>query len=163
GLVATGPALAVSTSGKVSITVVDRDTGTRLPFRIHLKDAAGKPRRATGLPFWHDHFVCPGAMQAEFPAGKYTFEIERGPEYELHAGSFTITAGADAKIRVKLKRLVNMAEEHWWSGELHVHRPVSDIELLMRAEDLHVAPVITWWNNQNSWSRQKAPVNPLVR
>jgi hypothetical protein len=27
-----------------------------------------------------------------------------------------------------------------------------DIELLMQSEDLHIAPVITWWNKQNPWA-----------
>src|SRR5262249_179901 len=43
------------------------------------------------------------------------------------------------------------------------HRPKEAIELLMRAEDLHVAPVITWWNKKNLWEGQKLPADPLVR
>ena len=56
-----------------------------------------------------------------------------------------------------------MPAEGWWPGDLHVHRPVEDIELLMRAEDLHVAPVITWWNKRNLWAKEKLPDEPLVR
>jgi hypothetical protein len=33
----------------------------------------------------------------------------------------------------------------------------------MRAEDLHVAPVITWWNNRNEWAGKTLPENPLVQ
>jgi hypothetical protein len=33
----------------------------------------------------------------------------------------------------------------------------------MRAEDLHVAPVITWWNAKNLWDNKKLPGDPLVR
>src|SRR5262249_10874034 len=56
----------------------------------------------------------------------------------------------------------------WWSGETHVHRPPEQIELLMRAEDLHVAQVITWWCNRRFtrtvWtSGQPMPTDPLVR
>jgi len=57
---------------------------------------------------------------------------------------------------------VNLSKEGWWSGELHVHRPPADIELLMQAEDLHVAPLITWWNNQNAWRDRSVPANQLV-
>jgi hypothetical protein len=32
----------------------------------------------------------------------------------------------------------------------------------MRAEDLHVAPVITWWNDVNTWSRQPQPAKLLT-
>src|SRR5262249_41270621 len=64
---------------------------------------------------------------------------------------------------VQLERLVDLAPEDWGSGDLHAHRPLSDIELLMRAEDLHIAPVITWWNNRNQWAKEKPPAIPLVR
>src|SRR5262245_59131415 len=33
----------------------------------------------------------------------------------------------------------------------------------MRSEDLHIAPVITWWNNTNLWVKQKLPEDPLVK
>src|SRR5262249_38287105 len=36
-------------------------------------------------------------------------------------------------------------------------------ELLMQAEDLHVAPVITWWNNNSEWRNRAIPANPLVQ
>jgi hypothetical protein len=49
---------------------------------------------------------------------------------------------------------------------MHVHRPVADVPLLMRAADLHVAPVITWWHNRqafrNLWA-DRLPERPLVR
>jgi hypothetical protein len=89
--------------------------------------------------------------------------MERGPEYRVRGGSFTIQRESKDVKTVDLPRFVNMAEEGWWSGDLHVHRPPEEIELLMRAEDLHVAPVITWWNDKNSWAGRTPPENPLVK
>src|SRR5262249_48602115 len=68
-----------------------------------------------------------------------------------------------AKFVFEVERLIDLPAKGWWSGDLHVHRPVAAMELLMRAEDLHVAPVITWWNKQNLWAAQKMPADPLVR
>src|SRR5262249_5727487 len=68
-----------------------------------------------------------------------------------------------ARFTFAVERLADLAAEGWWSGDLHVHRPVAAVELLMRAEDLHVAPVSTWWNKQNLWAKQALPANPLVR
>jgi hypothetical protein len=62
-----------------------------------------------------------------------------------------------------MKRLADLPAEGWWPGDLHVHRAVGDVERLMRSEDLHVAQIITWWNNRNAWERQKPPADPLVR
>ena len=102
----------------------------------------------------------PSAVTAIAAPGKYSYEIDRGPEYGLQTGSFMLQKKATEKLSVSLERLVDLAAEGWWSGDLHVHRPVRDIELLMRAEDLHIAPVITWWNNRNPWASLKEIGDP---
>jgi hypothetical protein len=163
GLAAAVVARGQAQGGSLELTVVDKATGKPIPCRVHLKDAAGKAQRAAKLPFWNDHFVCRGTATVELPAGKYTIEVERGPEFELHSDSFTLEAGATKKLTVELKRLIDMPAEGWWPGDLHIHRPVEDIELLMQAEELHVAPVITWWNKRNVWAKDRPPAEPLVR
>ena len=150
-------------SGKVTIRIVEESSGEAVSCRFHLADDAGKPQRAAGLPFWHDHFVCPGTVKLDLPPGKYTYEVERGPEYDSATGEVTVLADAELKLTVPLKRLVNMAAQGWWSGELHMHRPLEDVELLMRAEDMHVAPAISWWNDRNVWQNRPLPDQPLVR
>jgi hypothetical protein len=114
------------------------------------------------FPYWHDHFVCPGNAKLELAPGAYTYEVERGPEYTSRSGKLEVLAGDVSNSRVELERLADLAKEGWWSGELHVHRPVADIEVLMQAEDLHVAPVITWWNNQNLWAGGKRIPDELL-
>ena len=64
---------------------------------------------------------------------------------------------------MQLKRISDLAAEGWYSGDLHVHRPLKDVPLLMRAEDLYVAPVITWWNRTNLWRDQQIPADLLGR
>ncbi len=128
-----------------------------LPCRIHLKNENGEPHKPTGLPFWNDHFVCSGKILADLQPGMYRYEIERGPEYERKYGSVEIVAGKPAELQATLKRVSNLRESGWYSADLHVHRPLQDIELLMQAEDLDFAPVITWWNNNNLWKDQPIP------
>lgn len=142
----------------LSIEVVDKATGKPLPCRIHLYDAAGKPQRAAGLPYWRDHFVCDGTVRLEVPAGGYRLEVERGPEWSRVA---RLVEGE--KVRVELERLDDLPREGWWPGDLHVHRALEEVELLMRAEDLHVAPVITWWNRRNPWAAKELPSELLTR
>lgn len=143
------------------LSVVDAQ-GQAAPCRVHLKDSAGKPVRPPRHPFWHDHFVCSGSAELDLAPGKYRFEIERGPEFTQVAGEVNVELGQTAEIRAEPQRLINLAARGWWSGDLHVHRPRDDIELLARAEDLHVAPVITWWNARNEWLQQ-APPTPTWR
>jgi hypothetical protein len=131
------------------------------PARVHLKDSTGKPLRPLKLPFWRDHFVCSARAEIELTPGNYDYEVERGPEFSAASGTFTLGNSGDTNITVTLKRLTDLAQEGWWSGELHVHRPVEDVPLLMQAEDLHVAHVITWWNESNPWKDK--PANAVTR
>ena len=34
---------------------IQNEDSQSFPCRIHLFDSDGKPQRAAGLPFWHDH------------------------------------------------------------------------------------------------------------
>jgi hypothetical protein len=95
--------------------------------------------------------------------GVYFFELERGPEYKIRTGQFTVNPGSADNTQLSMQRYVDMAKEGWWSGDLHIHRPPKDLQLLMLAEDLHIAPVITWWNDTNAWAKQSPPDPLLVR
>lgn len=149
--------------GELKLTVVDRDTGKPVACRVHLHNAKGLPHKPPGLPFWKDHFVCDGAVTLTLPRGEYAFEMERGPEYTVRYGRFSIGDYAVDEKTVDLHRVANPAETGWWSGEFHVHRPLDQIELLMRAEDLHVAPVITWWNKKSEWTGKPLPEKLTVQ
>lgn len=148
---------------ELRLTIVDSATEKPVPCRIHLKDATGEAVRPKGLPFWHDHFVSPGVAEIDLGPGAYRFEIDRGPEYLVVTGAVRIIEGKNLELTNRLQRLADLSKEGWWSGELHVHRPLTDIQLLMRAEDLHVAPVITWWNTQSEWSKRAMPPALLVQ
>ncbi len=54
--------------GGLKIAVLDQG-GQPLPCRIHLRDKAGEPQRAAGLPFFRDHFSCAGSVELELDAG----------------------------------------------------------------------------------------------
>jgi len=148
-------------TGRLHIVV--RDGTQAVPCRIHLYDSANKTPKVPGWPVWYDHVVCDALARLELPAGKYRYEVERGPEYNSISGELTIVSGGEGKLAVNLARIADLASHGWWSGELHVHRPIEDVPLLMRAEDLHVAPVMTWWNKTNLWARRAAPAEHIVR
>jgi hypothetical protein len=161
--VAAVAAVSLTQGAQLRFTVLDSEAGQPVPCRVHLTDAVGKSVQPKGLPFWHDHFVCPGRVDLELAPGQYAYEIDRGPEYLLVTGKVAVVETGTQHLTNRLNRLVTLSKENWWSGETHVHQPPLDIELLMQAEDLHVAPVITWWNDQNTWRNQPVPANPLVQ
>ena len=144
------------TTLKLQFNIEDAD-GHALPCRIHLKNEQGEPQTAAGQPFWRDHFVCAGRVVVELTPGRYRYEIERGPEYERQSGQIELRPKTDAELNLTLRRIADLRSGGWYSGDLHVHRPLEDIELLMRAEDLDFAPVITWWNARNPWTDTDIP------
>ena len=143
--VAAASFVAAEELGVLEFAIRDGESNS-LACRIHLSNDRGEPVRAPKQPFWHDHFVCSGSARLEVPPGNYAWEIERGPEYSRLAGATDVTPGNHSRVTAKLVRIADMKDERWLSGDLHVHRPVSEIKQLMRAEDLHFAPVIGWWN-----------------
>ncbi len=94
----------------------------------------------------------------------YPFLVEHGPEFTRATGSLQVTeSNEEQTVSVSLQRIAHMATDGWYSGDLHVDRPAADMKLLMQAEDLHVAPVITWWNERNLWTDRQLPNNPLAK
>ena len=149
--------------GKLKIEVIDRETKQPLACRMHLTNAAKRTLKAPKVPFWHDHFAFSGTVTLKLPKGEYAFEIERGPEYLVRMGHFTMDDFSDDTKVVDLKRFVDMAAEGWWSGDFDVRRPAKDLELLMEAEDLHVVELVTWPNGKSLLPKNGVGKDPLVR
>jgi hypothetical protein len=146
----------------INLKIIDKVSGKAIPARVHLKGPDGKPVQPPKLPYWRDHFACNGEVKLELPLGIYSYEIERGPEFSVGTGKFIVERGGRTNVTAPMVRIVDLTEEGWWSGETHVHRPPADAELLMRSEDLHVAEVITWWQNRGGNKTVPIPEgNPL--
>jgi len=150
-------------NGKFTLRAIDFDTREPLAVRMHVKDQRGKTVKRPGMVYWHDHFVFDGEITLDMRPGLYTFEVERGPEYRVIQGNFQIGKDAEDTKTIEMRRFVSLSKQGWWSGDLHIHRPLQEIELLMKAEDLHIGPVITWWNDQNWWKDHEAPTDLLVK
>jgi hypothetical protein len=131
---------------QIQLEVLD-ETGAPLPSRVHLKDARDQPVFPKGVLANSDHFVFSGRTTIELADGTYHYEIERGPEYAPARGTLVVDTRASA-LSARLTRIDELAKKGWYSGDLHVHRRTEDMQALMRAEDLHVAPTITWGNDR---------------
>lgn len=156
-------ASAAAETAELTLRIVDGLVSKRpVACRIHLTDEGGKPVRPKDYPSWSDHFVCDGNVKLSLTPGRYNCEIERGPEYQSITTEFQV--GDRGLYRgLAIRRMINLPALGWWPGDLHVHRLPEDIELLMRAEELAVAPVITWWNNRNQWADRPIPKQPLLQ
>jgi hypothetical protein len=154
-------ALNVEAESSLTLVVIDSTSHQPVPCRIHLVGPNGQAVKPPELPFWRDHFVCTGAVQLALPPGAYRWQVERGPEWSRTNGAVTLSEETGLSLTNELHRLVDLKSEGWWGGETHVHRPLPMVELLMQAEDLPVAEVITWWNRVNPWTNQARLPAPL--
>ncbi len=157
--------VAAGGPGTLKMRIVEKlpaGEGPLLPARVHLSGPDGKAVRAPGLPFFHDHLSCEGSLSLSLAPGTYRFEVERGPEYRRAAGAIDVEAGKTAERTVLLERWIDLAARGWWSGETHVHRPLTEMPLLLRSEDLHLAPVLTVWNQKDLWRGTPLPERLIV-
>jgi len=143
--------------------VRDQATGALMPGRIHLWDAQGKRVKHPTLPWWHDHVTCEGEATFDVPPGTYRYLVARGPEFTQVERSINLRGGDALREAVTLARTVDMAGRGWWPGETHIHRPLEQVPLLARTEEINIAPVITWWNKTNPWLTQPLPEPALRR
>jgi hypothetical protein len=146
--------------GSLQLRLRERGPAGKLgaaPARIHLADQRGQPILAPRLPAFKDHFNCDGDVRLDLHPGSYTYTVERGPEYSRVSGRTEVTAGAVRELELILSRTIDLAAQGWYSGDLHVHRPPEDVPLLLRSEDLNVAPVLTVWNKTNYWTDRPLP------
>ena len=103
--------------------------------------------------------VLPGRGKIRLAPGAHTLRVERGTEYQPIELQFQVKAGDRLSETVQLRRWANMSTRGWWSGDTHVHRVQEDMEAIMKAADLHLAPTITHWNDNSSLEHW--PQDPL--
>jgi hypothetical protein len=154
----------VAADGHLSFTVTEAFSSGRrsVSCRVHLKDANGKSVKKPDferdrLVFYRDHFVCEGAGVLPLAPGRYTYAVERGPEYRNLNGQFDIAEGEFTRLDLTLVRWIDLEKHDWYSGDTHIHRPLDQIPFHLEAEDLHVAPVLTVWNQENHWEKHRLP------
>ena len=80
----------------------------------------------------------------ELEPGGYTFTVERGKEF--HPLEKRVQVGDEpVRVRLPLRRWINMAARGWFSGDTHSHRDPADLPNVMLAEDLNVAHPMVYW------------------
>ena len=96
------------------------------------------------------YYYSRGEHEIRLPEGSAKLEALRGFEYEPAKTTVEISAGRTSSTTLDLRRLVNMANEGWYSGDVHVHVNYSydefltprDVRLQMLGEDLNVPNLV---------------------
>ena len=145
--------------GRINLTVLDGATQAPVAARVSVAGANGQsfaPDTAwryaddafdrNSREFEYGYFHMAGSSVLTVPAGRYTVEVSRGPEYRVGRATVTVAAAGKSEVRVLLERLVNMPRAGWFSGDLHVHMNYGGayrnspprLRQQAKAEDVHV-------------------------
>jgi hypothetical protein len=144
------PCQAAKYDGKLIISAVDQQSGTPLAVRMQLRDGRGRVVRVRQpqVAVQGGSIYFEGEVALELRKGSYTFAVEAGPEFHTRQGNFSLDRHAEDSKEITFRRIVNMQQEGWWAGDLDVHHPLASMSLLMRAEHVDFAPVLTQENIQ---------------
>lgn len=150
----------------VHTTVLDDETGRPIPCRIHFRAPNGIPYAPHGhhvhvnsnLGTWHmdiggdlrlgqiSYAYIDGKCQGWLPRGEVIVDVARGFEYEPLRTRVRIERGT-GELTLRLKRWANLAAEHCYSGDTHVHfLSTQGSQLEARGEDLNVVNLL-----QSQW------------
>jgi len=163
----------IASGATLRIEAVD-ESGKPAWVRLEVHDSAGKLHQAsgsipsgrpgrpdTGSPYLRS-FVVNGQSELDVPPGRYRIVAEHGLEYERLEQ--TVELGPQGqRVRLGLKPWIRMRDRGWWSGDMHVHRPMENVPALLQAEDLNLGVVFTMWNRQNLWTGKTLPHDPVQR
>src|SRR6185503_9772965 len=112
-------------TARLRLTLTDAQTGEPIVARISLKQKNGKFNVPFGalyrLTSGAGHFYARRKAELTVPAGSYTLQAWRGPEYFVHKQELEIGAGTTREVTLALDRWINMPESGWFSGENHIH------------------------------------------
>lgn len=128
---------AALAGGSFLLRIIDEDTDQPVPARVTVTRADGRPQIVRRVIPSGVGFVVEGEQRLSLPNGAFQFQILRGPEYRKITGNFSIDRDASDSHSVTLPRMVDMAEEGWWSGDPAVTAPRRLLPLMMQSEDLH--------------------------
>jgi hypothetical protein len=147
-------------SSEVTLRVRD-ENGQPTTAAFIIRDQAGSfyPSQAKRLApdfAFHPQVYRADGETVKLPAGEYTIEYTRGPEYVARQRTFT-ASGKPQTFAVKLERWVDPAKLGWWSGDHHIHaagcahytNPTEGVhppDMLRHClgEDLKVGCALTW-------------------
>ena len=154
----------------VTLEVLDVDgRPTTASFVIRDPQRRVYPAQARRLApdfFFHPQVYRHSGESVLLPAGTYTVETTRGPEYLTQARTITVPAAPAHRESFRLARWADLAALRWYSGDHHVHaagcahyesptegvRP-EDMICQILGEDLDVGCVLSWGP---CWYAQKA-------
>ncbi len=145
----------------LTLQITEAD-GTPSTARLVFRDLAGHvfPPQAKRLApdfYFQEQIYRHHGQHLSLPAGDYTLESSRGPEYLVTSQNMTLPRASSHTLDITLHRWIQPSDYGFYSGDHHIHgagcahytsptqgvQP-SDMYLQVRGEGLNVGCVLTW-------------------
>lgn len=168
---------------KLSIQIIDKETGIRIPARVRLSNVKGSitvlPEQAIAVMYGRDDkaegyafqpdssFYVDGGFNINLPAGDYQLNISKGFEYLSQSLNISLKSGKSESRTILLERWINMPEHGWYSADDHIHirRSPRENPLILKwieAEDVHVGALLQMGDFWTTYFAQYAFGKPGV-
>jgi len=108
-------------------------------------------------------FVIQSECGLDVPPGAYRVVAERGPEFQRIEQTVTVNPDGPNELALHIPRWIDMRALGWYSGDMHVHRPLQDLDALAQAEGLDFTVAITMWNRRTLWEGGSLPERGIER
>ncbi|WP_339749397.1 CehA/McbA family metallohydrolase [uncultured Rubinisphaera sp.] len=159
-------------SAEIVLNVTDHDgTATMAAFTVKDENNRVYPNPARRLApdfFFHDQVYRETGEVLLLPAGNYTVEVSRGPEYRKLIRQLVVAEDEPKQqFDIQLERWIHPASRNWFSGDHHVHAAgcahydsptegvgPADMMRHILGEDLNVGCVLSWgpcWYTQKQF------------
>jgi hypothetical protein len=134
-----------SNSNQYQITIIDEISGEQLAARVSITDPCGKLIHIDGNPTHVEYLgkhwcYTEGSFSFTSPVQGVILEVRRGPE--TIPVKISLKKGSQKQI-IKLHRWIDMRQQGYMNGDIHIHTPFSETaHLQMKAEDLNVLNIL---------------------
>ena len=140
--------------------VVDEQTGEPLAARLEIRSEKGERFEARSidpakpaLPYKRqvgnaslEHHVTLGVgpFVVDLLPGKYSLTAQRGKEW-MPTTKEVFMGDKPQEVTLMLKHWIDLPQLGWYGGDVHSHRPWSQMPNLAMAEDVHVSFPLSHW------------------
>ncbi len=168
------PVEAAEPNGTLAVEVYADDGGEQPAFCRAWVEAGGEryyqPRGGAIVPYDRDRsFSCSGQFSLDLPAGQVVIHVEKGKEYLPVDREVEIKPNETVRLRIDLKRWIDMKKRGWYSGDMHAHfcgrkltgfpeaKDIAVMEQTARADDVNYTPFLSFWNHLSDFKKDDTP------
>lgn len=138
----------------------DSDSSAPVSARMSFTKSPKKVIRPRKLLQAGEQWLAEKNFPLSLPNGEYEFLAERGPEFKVIRGGFTIESKAKDVVTVEVPRSVDMHAEGWYSGDHLSTLPPTVLKRWQAADALDLAISVAQDQPTSEVANPKKPIAP---